>query len=174
MKNSLFKRAVATVAAVPLALTQSLTCSFAASDVSVPVSVAAAEDTDTSFTLQSLLHIAPDDEDQYSDWNFTASNAIDKLLAEGKTTGTINVAKLFDSIAPSTGQYREIFEHVAATVSEAKYEIDSEGNIILSAKVGDISAALSEVFKNSFGLLNEKLAEKYCAPELKNIDYSQP
>ena len=171
MKNSLFKRAVATVATVPLALTQSLTCSFAATDVTVPTAVAATESSDNSFTLNTLLHIAPDDSDQYSDWNYNVSNALDTLYTKGKNKGTLDAAKLFDSVSSYAGQYEDIAKAVIAKVTDANYEIKKNGDIILTAKVDDVAEALSENVGNSLGKLAQDLADKYNAPELANIDF---
>ena len=171
MKNSLFKRAVAAVAAVPLALTQSLTCSFAATDVSVPVNVAATETADKSFTLNTLLHIAPDDEDQFSDWNFNASTALDVLYKGGKVSGPIDVAKMFDRVSSYAGQYEDIAKAVVAKVTDGNYEITKTGDIILTAKVGDIAEALSENVDNSLGKLAQDLADKYNQPSLAKIDF---
>ncbi|WP_298531603.1 hypothetical protein [uncultured Ruminococcus sp.] len=171
MKNSLFKRAVAAVAAVPLALTQSLTCSFAATDVSVPVNVAATETADKSFTLNTLLHIAPDDEDQFSDWNFNASTALDVLYKDGKASGPIDAAKMFDRVSSYAGQYEDIAKAVVAKVTDGNYEITKTGDIILTAKVGDIAEALSENVDNSLGKLAQDLADKYNQPSLAKIDF---
>ena len=171
MKNSLFKRAVAAVAAVPLALTQSLTCSFAATDVSVPVNVAATETADKSFTLNTLLHIAPDDEDQFSDWNFNASTALDVLYKDGKASGPIDAAKMFDRVSSYAGQYEDIAKAVVAKVTDGNYEITKTGDIILTVKVGDIAEALSENVDNSLGKLAQDLADKYNQPSLAKIDF---
>lgn len=109
MKNSLFKRAVAAVATVPLALTQCLTCtSFAASTDAVKVTgdaIKAEASADTSVTLDNMLYIAPDDADQKSDWNLTLSSALDKIVSNGNTTGTLDITGFANALASRAGQY---------------------------------------------------------------------
>ena len=68
MKNSLFKRAVAAAAAVPLALTQCLTYANAVSNDAAKLAASAqvvAEDS--KVTLASLLAIKPGE--TYAEWN---------------------------------------------------------------------------------------------------------
>ena len=90
MKKSFFKRAVATVAAVPLALTQFMTSSSVAVDDSVKAVADADNASSSSLTLNDLLRIEPDtpenpDNVQVSNWN-EVHGATFLLTAEGTST----------------------------------------------------------------------------------------
>ncbi|MBR4627699.1 MAG: cellulose-binding protein CttA-related protein [Ruminococcus sp.] len=176
MKNSLFKRAIATAAAVPLALTQSLTYSFAAdTDASVPAATTTAETTSASnsFDLNSLLYIAPAKTSTESEWNLKLDGVIDQLIQDGKTTGDIEIADLAKTAVANAGDVKEIASALLGTISDAKYTINKDGDVVVSAKVGDVSAALSKNFKYSLGKFAADLANKYNAPAFNAIDFSK-
>ena len=177
MKNSLFKRAVAAVATVPLALTQCLTCtSFAASTDAVKVTgdaIKAEASADTSVTLDNMLYIAPDDADQKSDWNLTLSSALDKIVSNGNTTGTLDVTDLANALASRAGQYSDLAKAMLAQVEGVAYRVTDDGDILVAAKVNNLAAALQSDVNKALGKRVKELADKYNAPELANIDFAK-
>ena len=90
MKNSLFKRAVAAVSAVPLALTQCLTIANAVTvnDVAPSSSTAVSAADAKDVTLDVLLNIVPDESDGVKYEELTGSSTIltgetaDELIAK--------------------------------------------------------------------------------------------
>jgi hypothetical protein len=172
MKNSLFKRAVAAAAAVPLALTQCVTCSFAAEEAEDVAVIATAEDTASSksFTMEKILYIAPDKTE--SEWNLTVKTAIDELYNEGKGSGTISFDKIFDTAVKNARSYKDLAEAGLSNIKDAEYSISPDGDITITIDVDNISESLSDEFLYSLGRLNEKLADKYNDDSLLNIDYS--
>ena len=177
MKNSLFKRAVATVATVPLALTQCLTCtSFAASTDAVKVTgdaIKAEASADTSVTLDNMLYIAPDDADQKSDWNLTLSSALDKIVSNGNTTGTLDITGFANALASRAGQYSDLAKAMFAQVEGVAYRVTDDGDILIAAKVNNLAAALQSDVNKALGKKVKELADKYNAPELANIDFAK-
>ena len=177
MKNSLFKRAVAAVATVPLALTQCLTCtSFAASTDAVKVTgdaIKAEASADTSVTLDNMLYIAPDDADQKSDWNLTLSSALDKIVSNGNTTGTLDITGFANALASRAGQYSDLAKAMLAQVEGVAYRVTDDGDILVAAKVNNLAAALQSDVNKALGKRVKELADKYNAPELANIDFAK-
>jgi len=174
MKNSLFKRAVAAAAAVPLALTQCLTYSVAAEEEAKndTANVAVAEDpaSSKSFTLDNILYIAPDKTE--SEWNFRVSNMIDQLIADGKDSGVVGKKVVIDEIVKNAKSYSALAEAVLAKVGDVNYKFDDDKNLIVTVKIDNISEALQGDFLYSLGSLNNKLADKYGDESLRNIDYT--
>ena len=177
MKNSLFKRAVAAVATVPLALTQCLTCtSFAASTDAVKVTgdaIKAEASADTSVTLDNMLYIAPDDADQKSNWNLTLSSALDKIVSNGNTTGTLDITGFANALASRAGQYSDLAKAMLAQVEGVVYRVTDDGDILVAAKVNNLAAALQSDVNKALGKKVKELADKYNAPELANIDFAK-
>lgn len=179
MKNSLFKRAIATAAAVPLALTQCLTYSNAAVSTVAPAPGNAVQaDSANALTLEELLYIAPEtpvnaDGYQVSSWNQTLSAA---LTQAGAKTGTISEDALKDlasSIAGNLGQYGEVVEGALTKCvipNGVTYEIKGNHDIIIKGKVSQ--PTFHTAFGFSVGEALEKLAEKYGAPAMTEIDFS--
>ena len=175
MKNSLFKRAVAAAAAVPLALTQCLTYSFAAKEEAENEDIAVISTADNSadsksITLEKLLYIAPDKTE--SEWNLTISNLIDELVNDGKTTGSFGTKTAFDKAIKNARSYSALAEAVLGKVGDINYEINADKDIVITVDVADVTEALEGDYLYSLGRLNAKLADKYHDDALKNIDYS--
>jgi hypothetical protein len=183
MKNSLFKRAVATAAAVPLALTQCLTTTFAVNvntaDLTKSGAVKAANDAQT-VTLDNLLYIDPTvDNPTYSApdlqaesaWNETLAAVIDMAETKGKASGTIDAAKFVDSIVSKAGSYKEIANQIAARLldEDVTYEI-VDGDVIIKGKVTQPN--LNGNWEKSAGQALSQIAQAYNAPALNNVDFS--
>jgi len=173
MKKSFFKRAVATVAAVPLALTQCLTCSFAETTVdtaSQADAAVAAAAGDSVYTLESLLRIEPDQ--KYSEWNSNAETALVGLSAIGKTTGTINTENFIALAAANAGKYGALVENVLGQVKNVQYRITNKNDIIITADIDNISEALNKDFPLSLGSAVRMLVDGTGAEGLYEIDYT--
>ncbi len=169
MKNSLFKRAVAAVAAVPLALTQCLTYANAVSDGAVQETMNAQAVDEDALTLESVLYIPANE--TVSRWNNIATTL---LATSTKRAGEIDLAPYVDRIIDKAGAYKADAEYVIKDLVLANgitYEITAENDIIIRGKVSepDFNRKLSISAADKFN----ELAEKYNAPKLKAIDYSQ-
>ena len=169
MKKSFFKRAVATVAAVPLALTQCLTCSFAETTVDDSAQVTAAAGN-TTYTLEKLLRIEPDK--QFSEWNKSATLALNGLTTLGKATGTINTQNFIDLVSANAGKYGALAENVLGQIKNVQYRIKNNGDIVVTADVDNISDALNKDFNLSLGSAVRMLAEGSGVDEIYEIDYT--
>ena len=171
MKKSFFKRAVATVAAVPLALTQCLTSSFAETtvDKASQADAAVAAAGEKTYTLDTLLRIEP--EKKYSEWNLNADTALLGLSAMGKASGTINIDK-FAALTSKAGKFSALAENVLGQVKNAQYRITNTNDIIITADIENISEALNKDFSLSFGSAVRMLVEGSGVEELYEIDYT--
>ena len=194
MKKTLFTRAIASIAAVPLAFTQCLTVANAVSVSDVDLadaSVAAAKNEITLNGENGLLYIAPDkggaSSDEYfevskdektatfekeSIWNETVYA---KLITSGNKTGTIDVSQYFDRIISKSGNYKDVTKALLDNVhgvngKEPSYTVDNSGNIVITVIVDDITPTFTEKGKNNIGGALNDLAEQYGAPELKLND----
>ncbi len=171
MKKSFFKRAVATVAAVPLALTQCLTSSFAETtvDTASQADAAVAAAGEKTYTLDTLLRIEP--EKKYSEWNLNADTALLGLSAMGKASGTINTDK-FAALTSKAGKFSALAENVLGQVKNAQYRITNTNDIIITADIENISEALNKDFSLSLGSAVRMLVEGSGVEELYEIDYT--
>lgn len=171
MKNSLFKRALAATAAIPLALTQCLTATSIAVTETDAIPAAEAEAADSSITLDSLLYIAP--EDTESKWNGKIAGYLDSAVNAGNAQGTFDATVLFNSVASSAGKYSDVVKEILSKVGTVNYSIADNGDIVLTTEVGNIAEALSTDVSESLGKAAKELAEKYNAPELADIEFGQ-
>ena len=171
MKNSLFKRAVAAAAAVPLALTQCLTYSFAVDTDNAAVTSGAVKATSDkqTYTLDDMLYIAPSETE--SSWNVTLATFIDKIQNEGKTSGTIDLQPLADAIIAKSGSFSEIVSQTSKRILEngITYEIVDK-DIIIKGKVSDVD--FNGNWNKTAGQALSQIADSYNAPALNNVDFS--
>jgi len=162
MKNSLFKRAAAAVATVPLALGQCLTySSFAADDKAAETSTTAA--ASEKVTLDTLLYINPTEFEGYSQWNTQAAAILDKAANK---SGTINVDSIINTVADKAGSYKEIAKAIASKLEKVEYNVDENGDITVTAKLGNVAEAFNENLEKSFAEMAKQVADKYGVPEL--------
>ena len=175
MKNSLFKRAFATVAAVPLALSQCLTyTSYAVTNDSVQ---SKAENTDSSekeaYTLKdNLLYIAPDQVE--STW-YSALNAELVAIGNANPNGYVKKETISNAILNHAGNYKERAELLLKLLSDEdiKYVISSTGDITITGKIVNVDpAVLADNMKLPIIDIMNELAEKYNAPQIANPDFS--
>ena len=175
MKNSLFKRAFATVAAVPLALSQCLTyTSYAVTNDSVQ---SKAENTDSSekeaYTLKdNLLYIAPDQVE--STW-YSALNAELVAIGNANPNGYVKKETISNAILNHAGKYSAKAELLLDLLSEedVKYVISSTGDITITGKIVNVDpAVLADNMKLPLNDVMNELAKKYNAPQIANSDFS--
>ncbi|MDE6775269.1 MAG: hypothetical protein K2J37_03075, partial [Ruminococcus sp.] len=164
MKNSLFKRAVAAVATVPLALTQCLSVAQAV-DVNEAsnVQATAAERANDKWTLDegesnSIFYISPDESNaheeyvlgedteiigseyegyyyQNSAWNFKLAEILKQVAASDKRSDEIDASPIFDQLKAKGG------EEVAAVIDKIKdlrYTVTDNGDIHITGTLEDI------------------------------------
>jgi len=172
MKNSLFKRAVAAAAAVPLALTQCLTTSFAVSVDTADLAKSGAVQAESnvkSITLDKILYIAPQETE--SSWNTLVASFIEFAEDQGKSHGTIDAAKFVDSIVSYAGPYEEAAKQVAARLldEDVTYDI-TDGDLIINGKVTQPN--LNGNWDKTPGQALSQIAKEYNAPALNNVDFS--
>jgi len=163
MKNSLFKRAIATAAAVPLALTQCLTYASAVSTdmIEAPTAVQAEND---ALTLESLLYIPADQ--TVSKWNMTVSNS---LSAVQNREGNLDITPYVEDIAKNAGAYSDAVKVVLTKYiipNGVTYEITGSNDIILKGKV--TSPKQYDAYKGTPGEALKNVGDKYGVPGLIN------
>jgi len=163
MKNSLFKRAIATAAAVPLALTQCLTYASAVSPdmIEAPAAVQAEND---ALTLESLLYIPADQ--TVSKWNMTVSNS---LSAVQNREGNLDITPYVDDIAKNAGAYSDAVKVILTKYiipNGVTYEITGSNDIILKGKV--TSPKQYDAYKGTPGEALKNVGDKYGVPGLIN------
>ena len=183
MKKSFFKRALASFAVIPLALTQCLSYSFAATDESSVASAADSTDlssaVNTNITLDSLLYINPDAEIvngvQTSEWNMNVYSMIINAGQNGNGAVAIDPTSAIYLMSANAGAYKELIEVLAGEITETTCEVKSDGRIVLNAKFNDLSKSIAETVQNRVSKEVDAVAEKYPEAdltELKNIDFS--
>ncbi|MDE7137984.1 MAG: hypothetical protein K2O29_05950 [Ruminococcus sp.] len=163
MKNSLFKRAFAAVAAVPLALTQCLTySSYAVANDSTQLSAGDTSDsaeTKEAYTLKgNLLYIAPDQVE--STWY---SDFYAELIEMGskKSTGTISTERIVDAVlsrADKLGNYSDLATDIVNLINnDIKYSISTNGDITVTGSIANPD--LSFLTKDAQDNINQKFDE---------------
>ena len=183
MKKSFFKRALASFAVIPLALTQCLSYSFAATDESSVASAADSTDlssaVNTNITLDSLLYINPDaeivDGVQTSEWNMNVYSMIINAGQNGNGAVAIDPTSAIYLMSANAGAYKELLEALSSEVTETTCEVKSDGRIVLNAKFNDLSKSIAKTVQNRISKEVDAVAEKYPEAdltELKNIDFS--
>ena len=183
MKKSFFKRALASFAVIPLALTQCLSYSFAATDESSVASAADSTDlssaVNTNITLDSLLYINPDaeivDGVQTSEWNMNVYSMIINAGQNGNGAVAIDPTSAMYLMSVNAGAYKELLEALSSEVTETTCEVKSDGRIVLNAKFNDLSKSIAKTVQNRISKEVDAVAEKYPEAdltELKNIDFS--
>ncbi|MDE5583503.1 MAG: hypothetical protein K2J08_07340, partial [Ruminococcus sp.] len=180
MKNSLFKRAMATVAAVPLALTQCLT--YSSSYAATNETQTSAEDYTVStqadvktYTLQGeggLLYIPEDME--VSEWYVTFHKQLVNMGQE-HTKNYIKKSDIESQVLAHAGAYRETAQ-MALDLIDGDIEciVEGNGNIKL---IGNVKNPTSTDYSKFMGSIEipalkalEEVFEKYEVPQEKIDD----
>ena len=159
MKNSLFKRVVAAAAAVPMALTQCLTVNtFAVEDADIASAAVAADET---LTLNDLLYIAADDEDQKSNWDLLASAAIDNAIDNGGLSGVIETESLYKKLIALSGKYAKLTENITNGLGDIEYKLADSKEIVLTLKATSVVDAFEGDAQDKINKEVDKLKSKY-------------
>ena len=169
MKNSLFKRAVAVAASLPLALTQCLTYANAVTNDAVQSTAKAVQaEGAEDITIESLLKIEKDK--TVSEWNSTVSAA---LTEAGAKSGSIDLTPYVNKLVEKAKSYGPALKAALdkyVVPNGATYEIKDNHDIILKAKLSQPD--FNGNYKNTFGGLLADIGKKYGAPGLDYIDFS--
>ena len=195
MKNSLFKRAIAAAAVVPVALTQ---CLSVANAVYVDNSASTAMKGDLvnlipvvtldEGNICSLLYVAP--EEKYaegadvtvdgvtygtyvksSDWNTDIAYTIIRNIASGnKSSDVIDMTKIYEKAIEKSGQYAEVTKSLVEKISDVTYNVDSDKNITIKASLDDITPTFTAGGSNTIGGALKELAAKYGVTDLDTPD----
>ncbi len=185
MKNSsLFKRAFATVATVPLALTQCLAVANAVDvdNVAVVSSTKAAAPAEDVISVDTIMYIEPTESDNAmyyledgkyikdSYWNTTISKFIQQLNAKAPN-GTLDPKPIFEKVINRAGAYADLAQKAADKVNEATYSVDTNNNIVVNATMDDIVPVFEDFAKEKVGSDLDKIADEYNMPELKTVKF---
>ena len=180
MKKTLFTRAIASIAAVPLAFTQCLTVANAVSVSDVDLadaSVAAAKNEITLNGENGLLYIAPDkggaSSDEYfevskdektatfekeSIWNETVYA---KLITSGNKTGDLDFSTYYDRIIARSGNYKDTTKAILQNVETPHYTVNADGDIIIKVHVNNITDTFAKEGKQTITKTLKDLAAQY-------------
>ncbi|WP_028521707.1 cellulose-binding protein CttA-related protein [Ruminococcus flavefaciens] len=161
MKNSLFKRAIAAAAAVPLALTQCLTYANAVSTdtIKATANVQAGEE---ALTLENLLYIPV--EETVSKWNQTVTNSLNAIE---NREGTLDITPYVDDIVKNAGDFGEAAQVILTKYiipNGVTYKITGSNDIVIEGKVS--SPKQYNAYKFTPGEALDKVGKKYGAPDI--------
>ena len=183
MKNSLFKRAIAAAAAVPLALTQCLTFANAVeSDTATTTANVQAQSQES--TLKAFLAIpggsdilaAPEKGAEYniqkSTWEQSALFLLNDLSAN-HNKGTIDLTPYIAKVVANAGAYSDVAEKCAELLDGQKVDYTFDGKILkITGKINkpDYNAIIKagigkkEIPTQSPKKAPQKVAGRYMAP----------
>jgi hypothetical protein len=183
MKNSLFKRAIATAAAVPLALTQCLTFANAVEGDTVTTTANVQTQSQES-TLKAFLTIrgdsdilaAPEKGAEYniqkSTWEQSALFLLNDISAN-HNKGTIDLTPYISKVVANAGTYKDVAEKCAELLDGQKVDYTFDGKILkITGKINkpDYNAIIKagigkkEISTQAPKKAPQKVAGRYMAP----------
>lgn len=183
MKNSLFKRAIAAAATVPLALTQCFTVA-----TTVAVDTAAPVANGKTVTLNngvesSVLYVTPDESDgvaydrtnatlwtKAADWNFDASGILTDVGNGANATGTLDLTKTYEKLIEKSGEFKEVTKSLTEQIGDVNYSVDKDGNITITATLGDITSTFTEGASKTIGGALKNIADQYGIEDFETPD----
>ena len=183
MKNSLFKRAIAAAATVPLALTQCFTVA-----TTVAVDTAAPVANGKTVTLNngvesSILYVTPDESDgvaydrtnatlwtKAADWNFDASGILTDVGNGANATGTLDLTKTYEKLIEKSGEFKEVTKSLTEQIGDVNYSVDKDGNITITATLGDITSTFTEGASKTIGGALKNIADQYGIEDFETPD----
>ena len=162
MKKSLLKRAVSAAVSLPLALTQCVLPAIAAEPA---VNNAEAK----SITIDKITNIAVDEKyteengvyTQDSTWAETLSGA---FLANDGVSYDVEqeqLDSLFSKIINKAGAYADEAEMILSNIKDVKVAADSQGKIVATATLEDISGSIEELCEKEINKAIDELKAKY-------------
>ena len=182
MKNSLFKRAIAAAAAVPLALTQCLTYANAVDGDTAKTTTANVQAQSQESTLKDLLAIPGDAKilgpnekgaaynRQQSTWEQTALFLLNNI---GAKDGSIDLTPYIKKVVANAGSYSDVAEKCAELLDGQKVDYTFDGKVLkITGKINkpDYNAIIKagigkkEIPTQSPKKAPQKVAGRYMAP----------
>ena len=146
MKNSLFKRAIAAAAAVPLTLTQCPT--FTTNAVSInAVKGTAQVQAEEGVTLEDILYIPAGQ--TVSNWNKKLTQA---MASQGEKTGTVDLEQFTEQIINNAGQYKDVAEYAVGLLKNVTYKLEENLDLTIEGEVAEPD--FNEIIKNEMDSAN--------------------
>ena len=139
--------------------TQCLTVNtFAVEDADIASAAVAADET---LTLNDLLYIAADDEDQKSNWDLLASAAIDNAIDNGGLSGVIETEGLYKKLIALSGKYAKLTENITNGLGDIEYKLADSKEIVLTLKATSVVDAFEGDAQDKINKEVDKLKSKY-------------
>jgi hypothetical protein len=129
MKNSLFKRAIAAAAAVPLTLTQCPTFTNAVS-INAVKGTAQVQAEEKGVTLEDILYIPA--YETVSKWNKKLTQG---MAGQGEKTGTVDIEKYSEKILENAGDYKDVAEYALALIKNVTYKLDENLDLTIEGEI---------------------------------------
>ncbi|MDE5936663.1 MAG: hypothetical protein K2G83_04585, partial [Ruminococcus sp.] len=104
--------------------------------------------------------------EKYSEWYDMVSELILEIASGDSSSGTIDPSKLYDAVVARAGKYAETAKGVFEEIGDINYNVDIDGNITITASVGNITPVLTADGEEAMMETLKKLAEENNAPEL--------
>ncbi len=176
MKNSLFKRAIAAAAAVPLALTQCLTYANAVDGDTATTTTANVQAQSQESTLKALLAIpgdtkilGPDKKGaaynrQQSTWEQTALFLLNNI---GAKDGSIDLTPYIEKVIANAGGYSDVAEQVFDLIKDKKVDYTFDGKVLkITGTINepDYNAMIKAEMGGSSAKAPKKAPGRYMAP----------
>ena len=168
MKKSLFKRAISAAVSVPLALTQCVLPAIAAE----PAVNASASNNATDITIGTFTDVdvesTPDFNGatgvytQESTWYKTVNTAFMSL--ENDVVFDVEQEQLdsmFAKVIDKAGSYAKEVEMILNNIKDVKATANSEGKIVVTAKLMDISSSIEELCEEEVNKAIDEIKAKY-------------
>ena len=186
MKNSLFKRAFAAAAAVPLALTQCLSVANAVyvndtAQVTAKNAVNEQVVTLDDGSSSAIFYIAPgknkaDATDGYtrngktfekdSIWNSKITQLLNQVASGSRRTGTIDASEMFNQAIEKSGRFKEVTRSLVEKISDITYAVSDNGDVTIKATLDDITPTFTAGGSNTIGGALKELADEYGIEDL--------
>ncbi|MBP3379423.1 MAG: hypothetical protein J6K77_00975 [Ruminococcus sp.] len=175
MKNSLFKRVVAAVATVPLALTQGLGVANAIDVADTTVTLDGSQSALTYIepgkpaTAQSDGYVQDKEAktfEKVSNWNRRLSLILADIAAGDNKTGVLDLSSVYQTAIDKSGRFSTVTASLIEKISEVKYVVSDEGDITITASLADITPTFTAGGSNTIGGAMKDLAEKYGVEDL--------
>ena len=168
MKKSLFKRAISAAVSVPLALTQCVLPAIAAE----PAVNASASNNATDITIGTFTDVAVESTPDFngatgvytqeSTWYKTVNTAFMSL--ENDVVFDVEQEQLdsmFAKVIDKAGSYAKEVEMILNNIKDVKATANSEGKIVVTAKLMDISSSIEELCEEEVNKAIDEIKAKY-------------
>ena len=177
MKKSLFKRAISAAVSVPLALTQCVLPAIAAE----PAVNASASNNATNITIGTFTDVAVESTPDFngatgvytqeSTWYKTVNTAFMSL--ENDVVFDVEQEQLdsmFAKVIDKAGSYAKEVEMILNNIKDVKATANSEGKIVVTAKLMDISSSIEELCEEEVNKAIDEIKAKYDGEYTGSLD----